>query len=161
MSDVLILDLGTTIKGNCTITGYADKVIVSSYNHSAALPMQMDASNTERTAGRPVFSEMQFSKMSDLATTEMYKACTQGTKLGTATLHVGRVENGKYMSLFKYEMANAMVSNIATSGGGGIPSDSFSLSFTKIKCDFTQQQSDSTAKGTGTWNWNLETMKAD
>ncbi len=161
MSDVLILDLGASIKGNCQVAGYIDKVIVLSYSHSASIPLQMDAANTERTSGRPTFSELQFSKMSDLATTEMYKACTQGTKIGTATLHVGRVENGKYMSFFKYEMTNAMISNISTSGGGGIPSDSFSIAFTKIKCDFTQQTSDSTAKGTGTWNWNLETMKAD
>ena len=161
MSDVLILDLGTTIKGNCQITGYADKIIVLSYSHSASIPLQMDSSNTERTAGRPSFSEITFSKMSDLATTEMYKACTQGTKIGTATLNVGRVENGKYTSFFNYEFTNAMISSITTSGGGGIPSDTFALSFTKIKCDYTQQQSDSTAKGTGTWNWNLETMKAD
>jgi type VI secretion system secreted protein Hcp len=161
MSDVLILDLGATIKGNCQIQGYADKLIVLSYSHHASIPLQMDSANTERTAGRPSFSEITFAKMSDLSTTELYKACTQGTKLGTATLHVGRVENGVYMSFFKYEFTNAMVSSISTSGGGGIPSDSFSLAFTKIKCDFTQQKSDSTAKGTGTWNWNLETMKAD
>lgn len=161
MSDVLILDLGTTIVGNCQVNGYVGKVIVLSYSHSASIPLQMDSANTERTAGRPIFSELQFSKMSDLSTTELYKACTQGTKIGTATLHVGRVENGKYMSFFKYEMSNAMISSISTSGGGGIPSDSFSIAFTKIKCDYTQQQSDSTAKGTGTWNWNLETMKAD
>lgn len=161
MSDVLILDLGTTIVGNCQVTGYAGKIIVLSYSHSASIPLQMDSANTERTAGRPVFSELSFSKMSDLATTELYKACTQGTKIGTATLHVGRVENGKYMSFFKYEMTHAMISSISTSGGGGIPSDSFTISFTKIKCDYTQQQSDSTAKGTGTWNWNLETMKSD
>jgi type VI secretion system secreted protein Hcp len=161
MSDVLILDMGTTIKGNCNITGFLDKIIVMSFSHGASIPMQMDASNTERTAGRPMLSEISFAKMSDLSTTEMYKACTQGSKIGTATLHVGRVENGKFMSFFKYEMLNAMISSISTSGGGGIPSDSFSINFTKIKCDYTQQQSDSTAKGTGTWNWNLETMKAD
>lgn len=161
MSDVLILDLGTTIKGNCQVNKFTDKVIVLSYSHSASIPLQMDSANTERTAGRPQFSEMSFSKMSDLSTTEMYKACSQGTKIGTATLHVGRVENGVYMSFLKYELTNAMISSISTSGGGGIPSDSFSISFSKIKCDYTQQKSDSTAKGTGTWNWNLETMKAD
>ncbi|NEX64796.1 Hcp family type VI secretion system effector [Noviherbaspirillum galbum] len=161
MSDVLILDLGTTIKGNCQITGFIDKLIVLSFSHSAFIPLQMDSANTERTSGRPTLSELSFAKMSDLSTTELYKACTQGLNIGTATLHVGRVENGKYMSFMKYEMTNAMVSNISTSGGGGVPSDSFSLAFTKLKCDFTQQKSDSTAKGTGTWNWNLETMKAD
>lgn len=161
MSDVLILNLGSTIVGNCQITGFAGQIIVLSYSHSASIPMQMDSANTERTAGRPVFSELSFSKMSDLSTTELYKACTQGTKIGTATLNVGRVENGKYMNFFTYEMTNAMISSISTSGGGGIPSDSFTISFTKIKCDYTQQQSDSTSKGTGTWNWNLETMQAD
>ena len=161
MSDVLILTLGSTIVGNCQITGFAGQIIVLSYSHSASIPMQMDSANTERTAGRPVFSELSFSKMSDLSTTELYKACTQGTKIGTATLNVGRVENGKYMNFFTYEMTNAMISSISTSGGGGIPSDSFTISFSKIKCDYTQQQSDSTSKGTGTWNWNLETMQAD
>ena len=160
MSDVLILDLGSTIKGNCSIDGFADKIIVLSYSHSVSLPMQMDAGNTERTAGRPMVSEMSFSKMSDLATTEIYKACTQGTKLGTATLSVGRVEGGKFMPFFVYKLDNAMISSVSTSGGGGIPSDSFSVNFTKITCDFTQQQSDSTKKGTGTWNWNMATNKA-
>ncbi len=160
MSDVLILDLGSTIKGNCQITGYADKIIVLSYSHSVSIPMQGDVANTERTAGRPVFSEMSLQKMSDLATTEMYKACSQGSKLGTAKLYVGRVENGKFMNFLTYEMSNAMISNVSTSGGSGIPSDSFSINFTALKCDYTQQQSDSTAKGTGTWNWSLEEMKA-
>jgi type VI secretion system secreted protein Hcp len=161
MSDVLILDLGSTIKGNCQITGYTDKIIVLNYSHSLSLPMQGDIANTERTAGRPIFSEMSLQKMSDLATTEMYKACSQGTKIGNAKLYVGRVENGKFMNFFTYEMTNAMISSISTSGGGGIPTDSFSINFTKLKCDYTQQQSDSTAKGTGTWNWSLEEMKAD
>lgn len=163
MSDVFILDLGDAIKGNCAITGYANKVIVNSFAHGAYIPMAGDAANTERTAGRPVLSEMAFVKYADLATTELFKACTQGTKIGTATLHIGRVENGVYMNFMTYAMENAMISQINSAGGGGtgIPADSFSINFTKIKADFTQQKTDSTAKGTGTWNWNLETMKAD
>jgi len=50
---------------------------------------------------------------------------------------------------------------MSCSGGGGIPNDSFSINFTKIEANFTQQQTDSTAKGNNTWNWNLETMVAD
>jgi type VI secretion system secreted protein Hcp len=161
MSDVLILDLGKDITGNCTIDGYVDKVIVSSFSHSAYLPMGSDAGNTERTMGRPVLSEMSFSKSSDLSTSSLFAACTQGTKIGAATLHIGRVENAKYMNFMTYVMDNAMVSQMSCSGGGGIPNDSFSINFTKIAAEFTQQKTDSTAKGKGTWNWNLETMKAD
>jgi type VI secretion system secreted protein Hcp len=65
------------------------------------------------------------------------------------------------MNFMTYEMSNAMISQMSSAGGGGAPLDSFSLNFTKIKADFTQQKTDSTAKGTGTWNWNLETMQAD
>jgi type VI secretion system secreted protein Hcp len=161
MSDVLILDLGKAIAGNCTIKGYEAKIIVSSFSHNAYLPMGSDAGNTERTMGRPVLSEMSFSKSSDLSTTELFKACTQGTKIGPATLNIGRVENGAYMNFMTYVMDNAMISQMSSSGGGGVPNDSFAINFTKIKADFTQQKTDSSAKGTGTWNWNLETMKAD
>jgi type VI secretion system secreted protein Hcp len=161
MSDVLILDLGKDIKGNCTITGYIDKIIVSSFSHNAYLPMGSDAGNTERTMGRPVLSEMSFSKSSDLSTTDLFSACVKGIKIGPATLNIGRVENGVYMNFMTYVMDNAMISQMSCSGGGGVPNDSFSINFTKIKADFTQQKTDSTAKGKGTWNWNLETMKAD
>ena len=163
MSEVLILDLGASVKGNCLIDGadFKDKVIVESYSHGVSLPMQGDASQAERTAGRPMFSEMSFSKMSDLSTTEIYKACITGTNIPKATLWVGRVENGVYMGFFKYEFDNAMISNMSTSGGGSLPRDSVSICLTKIKCEFTQQQSNSSKKGTGTWNWNAATMKSD
>ncbi len=160
MSDVLILDLGDSVKGNCKIAGKEGKIIVLSYSHSASLPLQMDPGNTERSAGRPVLSEMSFSKMSDLSTTELYKACTQAVDVAEAKLYVGRVDNGEYMDFMEYTMTHAMISSISTSGGGGLPSDSFTINFTAIQCDFTQQQTDTSPAGTGTWNWNMETMAA-
>lgn len=161
MSDVLILDLGDSVTGNSKITGYEGKIIVLSYSHSASMPLQMDMGNTERTTGRPVLSEMSFSKMADLSTTEMYKACTQGIEFPTATLYVGRVDNGEYMDFMKYTMTNAMISSISTSGSGGLPTDSFTINFSKLQCDFTQQLTDTAPAGTGTWNWNLETMASE
>jgi type VI secretion system secreted protein Hcp len=159
MDQLIILDI-KDVKGNCTIDGYADKIILNSFSHSLSLPMSMDAANTERTGGRPVFSEMAFSKMTDQSTPALYTACAEGKKLGDATLHVGRNEGGKFMSLMKYTLSNAMVSNINTSGGGGMPADSFTVNFTKIKSEFTQQNADSTKKGTASFGWDLETNKA-
>jgi len=152
--DVIILDI-TGIKGNSTFKGYADKVILQSFSHGVALPMGMDMANTERTMGRPQFSEMTFSKATDQSTPLMYAACAQGKKLGLATVHIGRNEDGKFMSLLKYELTNAMISNINTSGGGGTPSDSFSLNFTGIKTFFTQQKNDSTQAGVADFGWDL------
>ena len=157
--DVILLEI-KDLKGNCTITGHADQIILNSYSHGVALPMSGDAANTERTAGRPQFSEMNFSKMTDQSTPALYTACTEGKKLGDAIIHIGRNENGTFMSLMKYTLANAMISNINTSGGGGIPSDSFAVNYTKIQSEFTQQNSDSTKKGTASFGWDLTTNKA-
>lgn len=157
--DIILLKIAS-VKGNCTITDHADEIILNSFSHSVALPMSMDPANTERTAGKPQFSEMSFSKMTDQSTPALYAACTAGTKLGDATLFIGRNEAGVFMSLMKYVMTNAMVSNINTSGGGGMPADSFSLNFTKITSEFTQQNADSTKKGTATFGWDLTTNKA-
>ena len=157
--DVIILEI-KNVKGNCQIDKYTDQIILKSFSHSVSLPMQNDISNTERTAGRPVFSEMNFTKMSDMATPVLFAACTEGKKLGDAKIHIGRNENGVFMSVLEYVLTNAMVSKITTSGGGGIPTDSFSLNYTQIKMDFTQQKSDSTKKGTANFGWSLETNKA-
>lgn len=157
--DVIILEI-KDIKGNCQIDKYAGQIILTSFNHGVSLPLQHDTSNTERTAGRPVFSEMTFTKMSDMATPVLYAACVQGKKIGDAKIHIGRNENGVFMSVMEYVLTNAMVSNIRSSGGGGIPTDTFSLNFTKITLDFTQQKSDSTKKGTANFGWDLETNKA-
>ncbi|WP_028311597.1 Hcp family type VI secretion system effector [Derxia gummosa] len=160
--DVIILEI-KDVKGNCQIDKYQGQIIIQSFSHGVHLPLQMDTSNTERTAGRPVFTEMTFSKMSDMATPVLYAACVQGKKLGDAKIHIGRNENGVFMSVLEYVLTSAMVSNITTSGGAGggtIPMDTFSLNFTKITMDFTQQKSDSTKKGTANFGWDLETNKA-
>jgi type VI secretion system secreted protein Hcp len=154
MADVLLLEI-TGIKGNSDLKSHTDQIILLSYSHGVSLPMQHDRANKERTAGRPVFSEMSFSTMSSLATPLIYAACAQGKKLGTAKVHYGRNEDGKFMSVMEIELGDAMISSINTSGGGGIPSDSFSINYTWITTAFTQQNKDSTKKGDAPFGWDL------
>jgi type VI secretion system secreted protein Hcp len=151
--DTIILQLGT-IKGNSTIKGYVDMILLLSFSHSASLPMGMDTSNTERTLGRPNFSEFSVNKSTDQSTPALYAACAGGTKLGNATIYIGRNEGGVFMPQMKYVLTNAMVSNIST-GGGGEMMDSFSLHYTAITAEYTQQNIDSTKKGTASFGWNL------
>ena len=148
--------------GNCTIKGFEKAIILQHFSHGVTLPLTGDAANTERTSGRPQFSEMSFSKMTDQSTPSLYNACAKGDKLGDAVVHIGRNEGGEFMLLMKYTLSNAMVSNINTSGGGGgEPSDSFSINFTKITSEFTQQNADSSKKGTASFGWNLATNVPD
>ncbi|HEY3599910.1 MAG TPA: type VI secretion system tube protein Hcp [Paraburkholderia sp.] len=155
--DTILLEL-TTIKGNSMIDQHADKIIVDSFSHSVSLPISSDAANTERTLGRPSFSEFQFSKVTDQSTPALYGACASGAKLGDANVLVGRNEAGVFMLHMKYVLSNAMVSHISTGGGGGM-SDSFSLSFTMITAQYTQQKTTGDQQGTASFGWDLATNK--
>jgi type VI secretion system secreted protein Hcp len=157
--DTIILNLGTTIKGNSTITGYADMIILQSFSHSLSLPMGMDAANTERTLGRPNFSEFSVNKATDQSTPALYAACAAGTKLGNATIYIGRNEGGVFMAQMTYVLTNAMVSNISTGGGGDL-FDSVTLHFTAITSTYTQQNIDSTKKGSASFGWDLSVNAA-
>ncbi|MGI4859074.1 MAG: Hcp family type VI secretion system effector [Janthinobacterium lividum] len=157
--DTIVLSIDS-ISGNSTLKEFPGKIIVDSFSHGVAFPLGMDVANTERTKGRPVFSEISLSKMTDVSTPAIYMACAAGTKLGDATLNIGRNEGGKFMPLVKYVLGNAMISNINTSGGGGGAMDSFSINFTKITIEYSQQNPDASKKGSSTFGWDISTNSA-
>ncbi|MGG1947618.1 type VI secretion system tube protein Hcp [Trinickia sp. NRRL B-1857] len=157
--DTVILQF-KDIKGNSMIDGYADGIILYSFSHSVSMPMNSDTSNTERTMGRPSFSEFSVTKATDQATPALYAACAAGTKLGDATISIGRNEGGKFMLLMKYVLTNAMISHISTGGGSSEMSDSVTIHFTQITSQYTQQSTDSTKKGNASFGWDLAANKA-
>jgi type VI secretion system secreted protein Hcp len=154
--DTILLEL-TTVKGNSLLKDHVDKIIIDSFSVSMSLPLTNDPANTERTLGRVNISEMSFSKATDLSTTALYAACAAGTKLGDASVLIGRNEGGEFMLHMKYVLSNAMVSTVSTGGGGGGMSDSFTLNFTKITAEYTQQNPDSSKKGTAPFGWDMST----
>jgi type VI secretion system secreted protein Hcp len=156
--DTIILQLGT-IQGNSTIVGFENQIILQSFSHSVSIHIGTDTANTERTMGRPGFSEFSVAKATDQSTPAMYAACAAGTKLGTATISIGRNEGGVFMLQMKYVLTNAMVSNISTSGGGGTM-DNVTLHFSAITSEYTQQNVDSTKKGSAPFGWDLSTNAA-
>lgn len=156
--DTILLEI-KNIKGNAMIDQHKDSIIIDSFSHSLRLPLTQDPANSERTLGRPAFSEFQITKTTDQSTSALYAACAAGTKLGDATILVGRNQSGKFMLQMKYVLSNAMVSSINTSGGGML-ADSFTLNFTKITSEYTQQNADSTKKGNASFGWDLVANKA-
>lgn len=157
--DTTILQI-ESIKGNSTITGFEGGINVDGATLSTIMPMNPDVANTERTLGRPSVSDMSFSKASDQSTPGLWAASTAGTKLGKATVTVGRNEGGKFMPQIKVVLGDAMISNIRTSVGNGGASDSFSINFSTITLVYTQQNTDAQKKGTASFGWDLPANKA-
>ncbi|GLK97007.1 Hcp family type VI secretion system effector [Achromobacter insolitus] len=156
--DTILLQI-KNIKGNSTIDGYADAIILESLAHGVSLPMSMDMANTERALGRPSFTELTVAKVTDQSTPALYNACASGAKLGDATIFVGRNESGKFLLHVKYVLSNAMVSTISTGMGGG-SSDNVTLCFSKISMEYTQQAATGNKAGTASFGWDLATNKS-
>jgi type VI secretion system secreted protein Hcp len=161
MSDIMILDLGK-IAGNCTVTGYAGKIIVDSFSAGSTMPLQVDTANSERTTGRPVISDWNFTKMSDISSTDIESYHLKGTPIPTAILSIGRIEgtSGAYMELMKVTFTNVIISSYHQSGGGGMPSDSFAINFSAITKEYAQQLKDGTKKGVSAYSYDKSTLAA-
>ncbi|NWA24994.1 type VI secretion system tube protein Hcp [Pseudomonas gingeri] len=161
--DAIILDLGTTIKGDSLLEGYADKIEVMSYSHNVAMQVTNDVSNSERTSGKPHIGEFTLTKFIDSATPSINEYCCSGKPIAEVKVTVGRnaaESSGQLMPFIIYTLSNVVVSNVSVSGGaGGKPVETLSLNFTKIKWELTAQKDDGTKEGTAASTWDLAANK--
>ncbi|WKE64481.1 Hcp family type VI secretion system effector [Gallaecimonas kandeliae] len=161
--DAIILDLGSDIKGDCTLEGFTDKIELMSYSHNVAMQVTNDVSNTERTSGKPHIGEFTVTKFVDVSTPTLNEYCCAGKDISEMTLTVGRnaaESNGQVMPFIVYTMNNVVLSNVSVSGGtGGKPVETLSFNFTKIKWEVTSQKSDGSKEGTAASTWDLAANK--
>ncbi|MFL9988762.1 Hcp family type VI secretion system effector [Paraburkholderia sediminicola] len=157
--DSIILDLGSDIKGECTLQGYTDKIELMSYSHNVAMQVTNDVSNSERTSGKPHIGEFTVTKFIDVSTPTLNEYCCAGKALASATVIVGRNAaegDGKIMPFITYTLSNVVLSNVSVSGGAGSkPVETLSLNFTKIKWELTAQKDDGSKEGTAASTWDL------
>jgi type VI secretion system secreted protein Hcp len=146
-----------SIKGNSTDATYKDQIMVDSFQHAVHLALTQHGKNSDRTSGGPSFSEMSFTKVMDSSSPLLFAACAGALPLKTVVVSVTRDENNKAMSTVVYNLGEAMISNISTSGSaGGMPHEHFSINFTSITSQVTQQNTDSTKKGVAPFGWDLK-----
>lgn len=146
-----------SIKGNCTDAGFVGQVMVESFSHSVSQALTTAQKNSDRTSGGPSFSEMTFSKVMDSSSPLIYAACAGAKPLKTIVVSITRNENDKPMSTVVYNLGEAMISSISTSGSAdSMPHESFSINFTTITSQVTQQNTDSTKKGVAPFGWDLK-----
>ncbi|WP_109511616.1 Hcp family type VI secretion system effector [Pseudomonas ovata] len=161
--DAIILDLGSTIKGDSLIEGYVDKIEIMSYSHNVAMQVTNDVSNSERTSGKPHIGEFVLTKFIDSSTPDLNSYCCSGKPIPEAKITIGRnasEENGQIMPFIVYTLTNVVISNVSVSGGtGGKPVETLSLNFTKIKWELTTQKDDGTKEGTAATTWDLASNK--
>lgn len=160
--DVLVLDCGDDIKGECTLSDYKDKVELLSFSHGVAQQITGDQSNQKRTSGKPNHQDFTVTKYMDLASCSLIDVCNQAKVIPTVKITVAQTEDGNTKPIIVYTMTNALVSSVSVGGGGGgKPQETVTFNYTKIQWDYKQQLTNATDAGNKSAKWSLETNKAE
>ncbi|HEY7838161.1 MAG TPA: type VI secretion system tube protein Hcp [Terriglobales bacterium] len=160
--DVLILDCGDDIKGECLLPDYKNKIELLSFSHGVAQQITGDQSNSKRTSGKPNHQDFTVTKFMDLASCSLLDACNQAKPIPTVKMTVAQTEKGATTPIITYTLTNALVSSVSEGGGGGgKPQETVTFNYTKIQWDYKMQISDASDAGNKSAKWSLETNKAE
>ena len=159
---MILLNFATQIKGTSKVEGHTDWIAVNSMQLGVGRAISTSSDGaTDRDTSNPSFSEVTFSKPTDIASADLFAQATYGKSLGKAEIHfiqTGGADKSDQVYL-KIELEEAIVSAYSLSSGGDRPSESFSLNFAKIS--FQYDQFDGATVKTGTpKKWDLSTNKA-
>lgn len=157
--DYIILDLGADIKGESTYTDAKDKLVIMSYSHGVSQPLSWDVSNAKRTTGKPQHQDMVLTKLFDKASPLLNYHCCIGTSFPTAVVTIYQMDDKsktpkKYI---EYTMTNAIISSISVGGGGGQPTETITLNYSKIKWWYMAQEDTAEQKGNLAYEYDLMT----
>jgi len=125
------------IKGKVTAKGHEEWIDASSLQWGVGRAISSAVgTSADREASKPSISEVSITKLMDESSPMIFtEACVgKGKKVLIDLCTVGSDQIDTYMS---YELEECMISGYSVSTGGDRPSESISLSFTKMTMKFT------------------------
>ncbi len=111
-----------------------------------------DVSNTARTSGKPNIQDFTAVKYMDASSPKLYQCCLDATPIGKGDeityLYLCRNSGGEIINIMTYALENALISSLHCQvTPGDMPTETFTLNFTKISWNYTVQESDTSMGG--------------
>ena len=125
------------VPGKVTAKGHEGWIDASSLQWGVGRAISSSVgTSADREASKPSISEVSITKLMDESSPLLFtEACVgKGKKVVIDLCTVGSDQIDVYMS---YELEECMISGYSVSSGGDRPSESLSLSFTKMEMKFT------------------------
>jgi type VI secretion system secreted protein Hcp len=139
MAIYMKLNLGKEIKGDVTAEGFVDWIGLHSWQYGSGRAVSMSIGSTaNREASLPSLSEMSLSKTMDSSSGVLAQKALAGVESGTAEIALVRTgSKGVAERVATFKLEGVVISGYSVSAGeGGAPSESVSLSYTKLEGDF-------------------------
>lgn len=120
-----------------------------------------DVSNSARTSGRPIITELTLTKYVDQASVKLYEYCLRAEPLGKGKdqptrIHIARDSGDSTANIITIALRDAIVSEIQLqSHPDDMPTEQFKLNFTEILWTYTMQKADLAMAGKQTTGWSI------
>jgi type VI secretion system secreted protein Hcp len=149
------------IKGDVTTDGFKEWIDLSSMQFGVGRAITMTTGKAaNRAHGAPSFSEITVSREFDMSSTGLLQSVVSGTDGKTVKIVIVETSGKDLKKYVEYELADVMVSSYSVSSGGGVPSESISLSYTKITMSYTASDKAGKAGNVPRVTYDLATAKA-
>ena len=132
----IYMQYGDKIKGNVTAVGHEKWIDVHSFQFGVGRAISTGVGKgKDREASTPSISEITLTKEMDESSPHLFQEATVG-KASKVTIDFCTTGADKIETYLQYILENCMVSGYSISSGGDRPSESLSLSFTKITTNY-------------------------
>ena len=145
------------LPGNSTAKGFEKQIGLFSMNHGMSMNCFSGGGTEGRTSGVCNHSDISVTKVADLASVKLMQHCCNATPFGEMKITVCRQVGDKLEPLMVYTINDVLISSHSISGGGGNPTESVTLNYSKIKIAYVEQNTDGKKKGNAEATWNLQT----
>jgi len=160
---VIVIDFEGQIKGNCSEAGHEKWVILDSIQLGVGRSISTLGGGADRDTSQPSFSELTCAKSSDISSTDIFGQSIYGVKLcDKAIVHflqTGGDADGGGQIYMELELHEPIISSYSVSSGGERPSESFSVSFTRILMKYTEFTSGGKETKADDKGWDLMAAK--
>jgi type VI secretion system secreted protein Hcp len=121
--DIYLLDLSSAgIRGECRLEGYKDTIEALSFSYDTAFA----------ASGRSGGADFSITKSLNVSSVALMDYCYQSKVIPSVTLTVGTRDGDLVTKGTVYTLTNSIITSISTSGGGGIPQETVTFSYTSI-----------------------------
>ena len=145
------------IDGEVTSKGHEKWIDVSSLQWGVGRAISSSiGSSSNREASKPSISEVSVTKALDQSSPLIFtEACIGKGK--TVLIHLCTVGSDNLETYLEYELTDCMISGYSVSSGGDRPSESCSLSFTKMMMKFNEFDKNGKQVNSVTSGYNMST----
>jgi len=158
---MILLDFEGAIKGDSQQDGHEDWINLTSVSLSVSRAITTSGSGKDRDTSTPSFTEVACTKEADIASNDILAQSAYGKKIcDMAVVHfIQTGGEGADQVYMEYELYEPIISSYSASSGGERPSESFTISFTKLIQKYTQFDAGGTQTQADDKGYDLKTGK--